>query len=595
MELTLNAGPVSAAQDDGRLVAAARQGDDRAFEQLYARYRERIHAFILSKVRDHGRAEDIAQDVFMSALRQMRCTDQDLAFKPWLYTIARNACIDEFRRGSRATEVPVESEEDLDASAAQGPLLSAVPTPVSAVESKQKLDDLRGALQGLTESQHQLLVMREFEGLSYDEIGDRLGMTKQMVESGLFRARRKLSEEYDELASGRRCEQIQTAIDAGALQVVKGMGIRDRRRYARHLAHCQPCRHVALMTGVDDTLLTPRRLVDKVAVLLPFPFVRRFFGHGGGAAHAGATGAAAQVASVAISTGASIGAGQAATIAALAVAGAGGGLLATHALHHHPAVHRSAPAAAPSGTAVPVVAHAPLVATRHAASAATTRKRTLRHAVIPASVVHARVARQTAVSAAPTVTRHAASAERNPVATAPATAAPTATTPTATAPTATTPTATAGAGSRTLTTTAPTAPRSTRSTPIGSAPTTITPTTPDPVQTTVDGTKKAVNGTLGAVRGAVKGTVTTVGSTVDSIATTAGSTVTSAVGVLTGTGTSGATAATTPSSTTPNPVSSTVNGATSVATGTVNGVTATVTGPVGGLPGTGTTSTTSGS
>jgi RNA polymerase sigma factor (sigma-70 family) len=269
MELTLNARPVSAVQDDSRLVAAARQGDDRAFEQLYARYRERIYAFILSKVRDHGRAEDIAQDVFMSALRQMRCTDQDLAFKPWLYTIARNACIDEFRRGSRAAEVPVESEEDLDASAAQGPFVTAVPTPDSAVESKQNLDDLRGAFEGLTESQHQLLVLREFEGRSYDEIGDRLGMTKQMVESGLFRARRKLSEEYDELASGRRCEQIQTAIDAGTLRVAKGMGIRDRRRYARHLAHCQPCRHVARMTGVDDTLLKPRRLVDKVAVRRP--------------------------------------------------------------------------------------------------------------------------------------------------------------------------------------------------------------------------------------------------------------------------------------------------------------------------------------
>jgi DNA-directed RNA polymerase specialized sigma24 family protein len=52
------------------LVAATRAGDDRAFEELYARYRERIFSFILSKVNDHGRAEDIAQDVFMSALRR---------------------------------------------------------------------------------------------------------------------------------------------------------------------------------------------------------------------------------------------------------------------------------------------------------------------------------------------------------------------------------------------------------------------------------------------------------------------------------------------------------------------------------------------
>ena len=77
--------PVCSEQD---LVAATRAGDDRAFEELYARYRERIFSFILSKVHDHGRAEDIAQDVFMSALRRLRRSDQAIAFKPWIYEIA---------------------------------------------------------------------------------------------------------------------------------------------------------------------------------------------------------------------------------------------------------------------------------------------------------------------------------------------------------------------------------------------------------------------------------------------------------------------------------------------------------------------------
>ena len=95
-----------------------------------------------------------------------------------------------------------------------------MPTPPAAVESRQRLNDLRGAFGGLSASHHQLLVMREFEGLSYDEIGSRLDMTRQMVESGLFRARRKLTEEYEELASGKRCEQIQTAIEGGRLRTV---------------------------------------------------------------------------------------------------------------------------------------------------------------------------------------------------------------------------------------------------------------------------------------------------------------------------------------------------------------------------------------
>jgi len=320
------------------LVGATRAGDDRAFEELYARYRERIFSFILSKVHDHGRAEDIAQDVFMSALRRLRANDQNIAFKPWIYEIAKNACIDEFRRGSRAREVPLESDGEIVVDR-QAAALSAVPTPPAAVESKQRLNDLRGAFGGLSASQHQLLVMREFEGLSYDEIGRELNMTRQMVESGLFRARRKLSEEYQELASGQRCEQIQTAIDAGRLQSVSALGLRDRRRFARHLSHCQPCRHAALMAGVDEALVKPRSIAAKIAALLPFPLWRLPW-------RSGATKSGASSAGLAQSAGSALTLGQAAATVAVIVAGAGGGLavngLASNGHHHSPAAANAA-------------------------------------------------------------------------------------------------------------------------------------------------------------------------------------------------------------------------------------------------------------
>ncbi len=345
MPLTLTKSPRSPASSEQALVAAVRAGDDRAFEELYARYRERIFAFILSRVHDHGRAEDIAQEAFMSALRRMRASDQAIAFKPWIYEIAKNACIDEFRRGSRAREVPLESDGEFVVDRQQS-ALGAVPTPAAAVESKQRLNDLRGAFGGLSTTHHQLLVMREFEGLSYDDIGERLGMTRQMVESSLFRARRKLGEEYQELASGQRCEQIQTAIDAGRLRAVSALGIRDRRRFARHLAHCQPCRHVALMAGVDETLLKPRSIAAKIAALLPFPLWRLPWrskgakvGSTGGSRHLAGAGSAGLVPSA----GSVLTFGQAAATVAVIVAGAGGGL-AVHGLssgghgHGHDAV-----------------------------------------------------------------------------------------------------------------------------------------------------------------------------------------------------------------------------------------------------------------
>ncbi len=328
MALTLSPIPVLPQRSEPELVAATRAGDDRAFEALYARYQERIFAFIASRVHDHGRAEDIAQEVFISALRRMRAGDQEIAFKPWIYEIAKNACIDEFRRGSRSREVPFESEPEIPAD--RPATVSALPTPTAAVESKQRMADLRGAFGGLSETHHQLLVLREFEGLSYDEIGERLDMSRQMVESSLFRARRKLAEEYQELASGRRCQQVQSAIEAGSLTSARALGIRDRRRFARHLSHCQPCRHVALMTGVDEALVRPRSIAAKIAALLPFPLagLRWPWGRGKGAVRASAAShpltAAAQNAPVlAEQAGGSAVALAPVAAAALAIAGVG--------------------------------------------------------------------------------------------------------------------------------------------------------------------------------------------------------------------------------------------------------------------------------
>jgi DNA-directed RNA polymerase specialized sigma24 family protein len=110
-ETTRTAGELT----DHQLVTAVRAGDDRAFERLYERYHRRIAAYIYGMVNDYARAEDIAQDVFMSALRRMRETERSIAFKPWIYEIAKNACIDQFRRSRRAEEVSYDAEEGLGA------------------------------------------------------------------------------------------------------------------------------------------------------------------------------------------------------------------------------------------------------------------------------------------------------------------------------------------------------------------------------------------------------------------------------------------------------------------------------------------------
>jgi RNA polymerase sigma factor (sigma-70 family) len=310
-----------AADDDHRLVAAVRCGDDRAFEALYSRYQRRIHAYVMGMVKDHGRAEDITQEVFVSALRRMRETERPIAFKPWIYEIAKNACIDQFRRSRRAEEISLQAEDGL-APADYGRLVGSDPAPEEAVAAKQELDDLCGAFGGLSDTHHEILVMRELEGLSYREIGERMGMSRPAVESTLFRARRRLTEEYDDLVSGARCMRIQGLI-ATAAQT--RLGARESRRLARHVSHCQPCRREAMAAGLDAAIFTHvplrKRAAAKVAAILPFPLFERW--RGNAATHAPM-----------LSEGLSGGWGKLATAAAVVAAGVGAAGVGTQIAGH---------------------------------------------------------------------------------------------------------------------------------------------------------------------------------------------------------------------------------------------------------------------
>ena len=132
-----------------QLVAAVRAGDDRAFEALYQRYHRRIAAYIYGMVHDHARAEDIAQDVFVSALRRMRETDRPIAFKPWIYEIAKNACIDQFRRSRARRGGLLRRRRGPRRRRLRPPGQRRARRPTPRSSQKQTLDHLRGAFGGL--------------------------------------------------------------------------------------------------------------------------------------------------------------------------------------------------------------------------------------------------------------------------------------------------------------------------------------------------------------------------------------------------------------------------------------------------------------
>ena len=130
----------------------------------------------------------------------------------------------------------------------------------------------------LPQSQHQILVMRELEGLSYDRIGSRLGLTRGAVESQLFRARRTLRDGFDDIDTGERCVRMRVTMEATADGLRTGM--RERRRLTMHLRDCADCRRTAVTIGLDDLALAAARdrgrALRRIAGLLPLPgFLRR--------------------------------------------------------------------------------------------------------------------------------------------------------------------------------------------------------------------------------------------------------------------------------------------------------------------------------
>jgi RNA polymerase sigma factor (sigma-70 family) len=305
---------------DRDLVEAVRAGDDVAFEELYRRYRPRIAAYVRRKVRDPARAEDIAQDAFFSALRRMRTTDAEIAFKPWIFEIARNAAIDHWRRASRAEEISVDEDERLRQS--DRVRLTGAGGPDSALVEKERFEHLRGAFDELSDVHARVLVLRELEGLSYREIAERLELTESSVQSALFRARRRLESEYADISEGRRCVAMRRVMG----RMAEGLGDkRESGRLARHARRCHVCRRRARELDVD---LSPplTRLRRKAAALLPLPLMSRRGGAASSGAAAGGqgTGGVSGLLPAGAQVGAVVAERTAAIVAAAAIAGAGG-------------------------------------------------------------------------------------------------------------------------------------------------------------------------------------------------------------------------------------------------------------------------------
>jgi len=177
--------PQTADEPDSVLVARAGTGDFGAFEELVRGYRNDVFALAYHYVRDREEAWDLSQDVFLKVHRGLRRFRGDASFKTWVLRITANRCKDYFKK-RRLRTVSIESsggDEQRPAAGLQ---------PDRAVGAQELGDAVAKALDGLPEKHRMAFVLREFEGLSYDEMAQVMKCNIGTVMSRLHHARKKL-------------------------------------------------------------------------------------------------------------------------------------------------------------------------------------------------------------------------------------------------------------------------------------------------------------------------------------------------------------------------------------------------------------------
>ena len=176
--------------DDRDLVGRARRGDREAFTQLIMQYQIPLYNMALRMVGKPDDAADIAQEAFLRAWEKIR-TLREAPFKAWLFQIAANLCYDHFRRGRRYGIMP--DEETSQTSNVVG-LGIATPDPQERAEANERTRLVRESIQALDHDMRIAIVLRDVNGMAYDEIAGVLGVPLGTVKSRIARARAQVQE-----------------------------------------------------------------------------------------------------------------------------------------------------------------------------------------------------------------------------------------------------------------------------------------------------------------------------------------------------------------------------------------------------------------
>lgn len=178
--------------DDYTLVRDAQGGSHKAFETLVHKYQRQIANLIYLSMGNRDEVEDLSQEVFVRAYRSLPRFKFDASFFSWIYRIALNLCIDEIRKKKirRVLSLDFLTEDAIENQRQDhSPSLTSEGTLYD-----ERKEIIRDALQQLSMEYRQIILLREYEDLTYEDIAKTLGISMQAVKSRLFRARAELKE-----------------------------------------------------------------------------------------------------------------------------------------------------------------------------------------------------------------------------------------------------------------------------------------------------------------------------------------------------------------------------------------------------------------
>ena len=171
------------------LVARARAGDEQAFAQLVRENEKRVYNLALRMTGNPEDAMDVAQETFLNAWRGLRFFKGESAFSTWVYRLANNACIDHLRREKRRQSMLVAPPAEEDGEERYADVPDHRFRPEAELERRELRRSVERGLEQLSPEHRQVLLLREVEGLSYQEIGQALDLEEGTVKSRIARAR----------------------------------------------------------------------------------------------------------------------------------------------------------------------------------------------------------------------------------------------------------------------------------------------------------------------------------------------------------------------------------------------------------------------